>query len=181
MYYKLDWKTSSDNSKYSNTSSAPDLDIPWTMGVFSEFIPPTPIICTLNPERGDILRDVYLIDIPLFSNKFLSVIESFGIDNIQKYNAVLKTADGKSISGYSAINIVGLVECVNFDESEFIPGSEPPLMRFKRLVLDSSKAKNFDFFRLGEHSLHIIISEKLKNALDEANLVGYSLIPIEFT
>lgn len=179
MYYLLDWKAKSDNTDYSNTESSPDLDIPWTMGIYYPDILPEPIRCKLSQNRGDKLRDVYLIDLPIFSDEFILLLENSGVDNLQLYQAELIDKEGKIYKNYKAVNIVGLVSCTDVEASEYIPGSEPPLMLFSKLVIDESKIHGMKLFRLAEDSSRILIREDLKEEIEQANLKGFTLIPVE--
>ena len=179
VYYSLDWRAKSANADFSNTESSPDLDIPWSMGIFYPDPLPEPIKCKLHPERGDKLRDVYLIDLPLFSDKFVEILTNAGIDNLQLFSAEIIDKQGVSHYNYKAVNIVGAVSCANLKASEYLPESEPPLMCFNKLVIDVSRVRDQKLFRLAEDTSQIILSQEIKEKIEQAGLVGFSLQPVE--
>jgi len=178
MFYMLDWKAE-NNAEFSNTDSAPYLGVPWSAGIYYPDPLPEPIICELNPKRGDKLRDVYLVDLPVFSNRLISVLHECGVDNIQLYKAELHNEKGEKFDEYKAANIVGTVACANLELSEYFADTEPPLMDFRKLVIDESKIETMQFFRLAECTATIILSERIKNKIDASGLAGFTLVPLE--
>lgn len=177
MYYQLGWRV--DNSVYSNTDDRPRTRVPWTMGVmYNGEQPPQPLVCNLDPKCGDTLRDVYLSDLPLFSNRMIEVLENNGVSNLQLFEGGVRTPKGVEHLNYKAVNIVGLISCANMEASQYSAGSEPPLMNFQNLVIDESRIGGHDIFRLHESSLCILVSEKLKEAIEEAGLQGFTLDPV---
>ncbi|MBN1186640.1 MAG: hypothetical protein JXR90_15420 [Spirochaetes bacterium] len=178
MYYQLNWRAD-DGEDYSNTADSPKTRVPWTMGVMYRREVPQPLICNLNPKRGPKLRDLYLIDIPLFSNRFVKLLEDNGVSNLQCFNGGVREPDGTLHDNYKAVNIVGLIACADLEKSEYISGSEPPIMEFTKLVIDEAKIGEHEFFRVQENSLYILVSESLKNVIEQSDLKGFSLTPIE--
>lgn len=178
MYYQLDWRVKG-TEEYSNTDDSPRTRVPWTMGIMYPRQVPQPVVCNLNPERGNKLRDVYLVDLPLFSNRMVKLLEDNGVSNLQCFAGGVREPDGKLHENYQAVNIVGLVSCADLTLSEYLPGTEPPLMGFSKLVIDESKIGANEFFRVQENSLYILVSERLKKAIDEAGFEGFTLNPVE--
>ena len=127
------------------------------------------------------MRDLFLVDIPLFSDRFLTVLNDFGVTNLQIFPAELHHQDGTVYRGYKAVNIIGLVACADLDRSTYIAGMPAPVMDFTDLVIDEAKAQSLDFFRLGENTLVIMVSEGLKQAIEAAGLTGFTLVPLRST
>lgn len=180
MYYRLDWKAPR-GTDFANTLDSPPSPVPWTMGTLHDEVRypvPQPLVCNLHPRRGRELRDVFLVDIPLFSARMLEVLHHHGVNNLQRFDAVLRAPDGTLHEGYEAVNLVGLVACADMERSRYLPGSSPPLVEFSELVIDERKAGGAPFFRLAESSLVILVSEPLQRAMVEAGLRGFSLVPV---
>lgn len=178
MYYRLNWKNNSD--EFANTDDAPDTDIPWRMGVmYDGEKPELPLICDLDPDCGEKLPDMFLVDIPLFSNRFIEVFRSCGVNNLQLFQAGVRDESGKIYDNYQAVNIIGSISCVDMENSIPIGTAQPPLMDFSKLVIDPAKVGEEDIFRIYESPLYIVITEKLKNAIDEAGLEGFSMDKVE--
>ena len=73
MHYQLNWDTCSSED-IANTLTFPSVGVPWSMGLDYENSVPQPIALSENPERGKVMPDIFLIDIPLFSDKLLAAI-----------------------------------------------------------------------------------------------------------
>ncbi|MDH5546768.1 MAG: hypothetical protein OEZ43_14340 [Gammaproteobacteria bacterium] len=179
MFYRLDWKGQGTDEKLANTKNCVDVDVPWRMGILLPDSLGKPIECWLHEKRGDVLRDIFLVDIPLFSKKLIDILESEGVDNLQKYPAVLHGKNGELFENYFAVNIVGTVLCADLGKSTYLPDSDPPLMEFSNLVIDSSLVHSQQLFRLGENTLYIIVNQKLGDRLSGESLVGVFLNQIE--
>ena len=179
MYFRLDWKVTPPDHSLANTDTCPELDIPWTMGIKYPDTLPEPIICPLHPKRGRTMRDMFLTDIPLFSDKLITCLLRAGVDNFDTYVAELHSPEGKVYTNYRAVNIIGTVGCANLDKSIFLPNTEPPMIAFSHLVIDEQRALNRDLFRLAENTLYILVSQRIKKALDIAGCVGIRLEAVE--
>jgi len=125
------------------------------------------------------MRDIFLIDIPLFSEKSLSALEEIDVNNFDTYNAEIHSPEGQIFRNYKAVNIIGLVGCADLTRSDYLPETESPLMGFSRLIIDERKIEGFDLFRLAENTLFILVSERVKKKLEELELVGVKFDPIE--
>lgn len=178
-YYRLQRKKDRD---LASTAGAPDMDVPWTMG---HLHPPgevsEPIDCPLNPKTGSILPDLFVSDIPLFSVRLVSALNGSGVDNFESYRARLISPSGEVIEGYRAVNVIGLVSCLDRAKSSYYPDTRPPLMTIWSAVLNAKRAMGFKFFRLFEDSLQIVVSDHVMQAVEKAALVGVECIPYELT
>jgi len=179
-YFRMDWeRVPPPGMTFAVIDESPDLDIPWRMGLPYGKPLPDPIRCTLSPEGGPDMPDLFLPGIPHFSDRLLAALDAAGVDNVVRYNAELVDPSGRVHTNYKAVNIVGAVSCADLDRSEFLPVLEPPLMAFTHLVIDEARARDLPFFRLAESTLWILVAERVKRALEEANLLGVSLTPID--
>lgn len=179
-YYRMDWlRIPPKGRAFAVIGESPDLDLPWTMGIPYDPPLPDPIRCTLSPRGGPDLPDLLLSGLPHFSDRLLAVLDAAGIDNVVRYNAELTDPGGRVHTNYKAVNIVGTVSCADLERSEFLDVLEPPLMAFTHLVIDEARAGERPLFRLAENTLYILVAERVKHAIEEANLLGIQFTPID--
>jgi len=87
---------------------------------------------------------------------------------------------GETYADYWAANIIGRIACANLKQSQCLPGHEPPLLKFDKPVLDETKTMGgVPMFRLAESTPYILVSEKVKQAVESAGLRGVKLLPLE--
>lgn len=107
----------------------------------------------------------------LMSNKMVHFLEKAGIDNFQTFPVVLHNPEtGERWSNYVALNIVGLVEAADLEDSEYdtlMEGNDniPPLLAFESISLLREKLNDLLIFRMAESPNTIIIHRKLKELL----------------
>lgn len=178
-YYRMDWKVDDPDDQLASIDEVAENDVPWTMGIPYGGPVVEPIRCTLDPDAGRVMPDLFLPGIPAFSDRMLAVLDAAGVDNIVRYRIELVAPDGNVHTNYKAVNIIGAVMCADLSRSEFRPGYDPPLMKFDRLVIDQAKAGDLPFFRLGENPLFILVAEHVKQAIEAAQLVGVRVISLD--
>lgn len=84
-------------------------------------------------------------------------------------------------SNYYFLNILDNIDAIDFQESllvEIIPDTKV-LAEVERLILDDSKIGSRQIFRLKHFRDEIIISQDLKNKLEELKLSEFKFIPVE--
>jgi hypothetical protein len=179
MYFELTWKVTPPDPTLANTEKCDSTDVPWSMGVNYTGTVKQPIVCWLNPKRGRKLRDAFLIDIPLFSDRLITALRAAGVTNLQSFDAEVRTPEGEILSNYKAVNIVGAVMCADMNKSQYVRNPGSAFIEFTHLVLDKNKVRDSDLFRLGERPGRIMLSERIAKAIDAINPVGIALTPIE--
>lgn len=182
MYFELDWKvnTVALGLNLAMIGYEPDLGVPWLSGARLARALPEPIRCRLDPKHGTDLPDVFLTGIPLFSERLIGAIKTGGADNFDSYLVEISgSAGGTVLKNYKAVNIIGKIEAADLTKSSFDPRSERFLVEFHRLVVDAKKVRGANLFRLAENPLKIVISERVKTALDAVPLVGVQLKPLD--
>jgi hypothetical protein len=122
----------------------------------------------LEGRRGSGLAELFLDSTPLFRTDLLAALREAGVDNIEAFAAELHPSSGQPVSGYQAVNILGLVKCADMSKSEFddVGGTGLIAVSFRKLVIDESAAKGMLFFRLAESVASIIVHENVKDRLD---------------
>ncbi|WIG94787.1 DUF1629 domain-containing protein [Myxococcus sp. SDU36] len=177
MYYRLTNDLYSSN--FAGLSSTPTTGVPWTMGVRSKAQVEEPIPCELHPESADPPPDL-ILTIPIFSTRLIEVLKSVGVKNMDLYQVALNHPElGKTYTDYRAVNILGRIACADLKQSQYLPDHEPPLMKFDKLVLDETKTMGVPMFRLAESTMCILVSEKVKQALETAGLRGVRLLSLD--
>jgi len=116
------------------------------------------------------------IGCPVFSEKLKQLLETAGIDNIDYYPASIVEYEGSiRKAGYYAGNIVGLLSCMDKEESDYTD-MDGLVMDFDELVIDEERIANEQIFRLAEIPRVIFIEERFKGILGAENITGLQLI-----
>lgn len=146
----------------------PDLDLQWWVGQRFSHAPTTPIRCTLAPGAAEHMPDAFLFDqIPLFSSRLVECLRGVGVDNLDCYEAVLETTDGRPHPAkFFAVNIVGVVACVDEVRSIKDALSAYPMTEFRELVVDPAAVGGAHLFRLADNPGFILVDEAVKRGLE---------------
>jgi len=105
--------------------------------------------------------------IPLFSEPLLSALASAGIDNLQLFPAIIVGQAGGTWSHYRAVQIVGVVRCVDLKATDHVvigPGNDnvPPLIHALNLQLDPNRIPaEVRLFRPAEQPTAIIMADSV--------------------
>lgn len=142
-------------------------------------IPNTPIRLSLSPRSGDYRGCIIDGIVTLFHEYFIAELTRLGVDNFQCFPVELANPEGGIEIAYSLINVIGLLEAVNREESVLEPrvgGWGADLYSFK---IDPAKTKGQRLFRLKEAPSLIIIDESLREDLLAFNPPGVLMLPTE--
>lgn len=144
----------------------------------------------LNPNFGDgnisvklesnleYLPDYFELDgTPIVSEKLLNIWKSLPIDNYQEFPITVELPS-RQIQGHYILNIAGLISCIDKEASDLQMYEDIVIMRVLNLVLDMTQV-SADIFRIHDYPLAIMISERIKQTLDEANLSGILMKPAD--
>lgn len=137
-----------------------------------------PTIIELAESSGDFRPDMVTYLLPLFSDNFKNILTNLGVDNIDYYPVIFTNHAGeKENTEYWLANILGLIECLDIENSET---STHPLSKKikieKNFSLDDSLLSGQKIFRIAEERSFIIISEDVKNQLEKQQLSGVRII-----
>jgi len=120
-----------------------------------------PMVFTTNAKSGESPPDFWGKGMPVMSKKFLDLLEEAGVDNLQKFPAIIQSNKDDSVWGnYFVVNILGLIKCVDFSKSkykELFPGH----FRFSELAIDVKIPKGALLFRLQENPGTILIDKSV--------------------
>jgi len=73
---------------------------------------------------------------------------------------------------YYLLNITGLKECMDLENSTYSTFENGMPDEITKLVLEEDKIEAYAIFRIKEKPLHIFVTEKLKKSLEEHNCTG---------
>ena len=87
---------------------------------------------------------------------------------------------------WEVINILDRVDCLDRQQSaiKYFPEDySQPLKRGKpnsveRLIIDPTRAEGHDLFRLADWEVAVIASERIKQAMEDANITGVEFWPV---
>jgi len=193
MYYV--WEPDLDlEDEFSVFSDNPsDLD----MGLFissEKIVEKLPIYELVGDEDSPAsLSDVLLTDCdpPIFSEKLQLILAGLHVPNIQYFPVKILNREKKEVSElYKAANIIGAIDCLNFEQSDYTRFFEDEgLMRVARFQLLEDKISAYAtpenpplMFRLGEFKGHLLVHERIKDACQKANITGVRFIrPEDYT
>lgn len=190
MYYRF------KENLYLEYGTTHDPEMPWTTSFLSgsmltdKFNEPLKFIVD-NPANEPPLG-IEGICVPAFSKALVDVFKNNGVDNWQLYDAILvNEITNQSWDDYYAVNILGIISCVDLDASQVTEIAKRPggnennsLYNIHKLVINPDKIQGALIFRLAEEPGTIVIHEKLVEALKSnpnpnGLKWGVSCLPIE--
>src|SRR5580704_17408119 len=93
-YYALDYRVTDPDLELAHLDEVPYTPVPWTMGVPYAGKVGEPIRCTLHPQAGSRMPDMFIPQMPIFSDRMLEVLDAAGVDNIVRYRVELVAPNG---------------------------------------------------------------------------------------
>jgi len=141
---------------------------------------PKPIIDFVCPkERIEKLGSIYTTTgSPIVRNDVLEICADLFENQIQTFDVELHTENGV-LNNYKLINILNLVEGVNFEESICDYFRDGLLMGYSYLVLKENCLGNLNIARLKETPSQILVSEKVKERFHKHKIKGARFIEPE--
>ncbi len=119
---------------------------------------------------------------PLWRDDFIAALKECGTYNFDLYEVAIRDLDDGTVhTNYKAVNVLGLVAAANMDKSVATVHDGIALIDvdFDELVVDETKTKDIQMFRLAESSNAILVHERLRDALLErgfgADIAFYDL------
>ncbi len=156
-----------------------DLDLNFDYGI--NITHPLPIIDIIYSINDGKFKTDNIIVAPriglLINKKVRTIFDSLNIDNIKYYSTRLINNNSTEIDeDYKIANIIGKIACVDKEKSELALYPDGDIEFIDKLVLKLDKNKDYGhIFRLSEFSPIIIISNLLKNKIEEANITGFKI------
>jgi hypothetical protein len=156
----------------------------WINGQYIDFEVPQPIEYDLDEDEHETIPNVKILDdalpIPYMHNSIMEALLAVGVDNIQYYDAVLRDLKRNiDHTDFKAFNVVGLVSAADMSASTMMGTSNSNAIDadFDRLVLDEEKCAGKLLFRLVENITAIVVSEIVKNEIEQRGIMGVMFYP----
>jgi|GEM_PF-5480116 len=112
----------------------------------------------------------------MFSKRFIEILISLGVDNIQYFDADVTYLPTGAKYSYKVSNIVGVVSGLDMDQAEVFLSPRGNVIEIDRMKLDEDKLKGHKMVRLQESVSLIIVHESIKKAVEDAGLTGFLFI-----
>jgi len=149
-----------------------------------EKIPPLSV--TTDDDHGTEFLDAIPNQGLLFiiSTKFLDILKSLKLQNIQAFPLAVKDYESKKKHDYWICNVVGLIACLDRGRADAVWKKDDPqkIFMLRKMALDESlieahnKGKKADeqlrIFRLKEAPKFVIVSEDVRKAVMAAGIKG---------
>jgi hypothetical protein len=148
----------------------PSLKDRWMAGKRFSKPPPEPIVVRIRPdnETGDLLP--YFNAVFLMSDPFHEALREAGVDNLDVYDAVIRSQDGSiEHRGYKVFNLLGVVRAADLEKTRFGEGPQLIDATIETLGIDPAKARGLLMFRLAERVGSVIVHERVKRVLEARN------------
>lgn len=112
----------------------------------------------------------------LISEKLQQVFKDSGVSNLQLFSAEVRYALTGEILHYQVANILGMVKALDTAEAECQLDDDGFLEGFTTLRLATDNIAGFDLFRMYESFHTIIVSSRVKQALEAHSISGIRLL-----
>ena len=143
----------------------------WFSGHKFKNPPKEPVSVTIRKgfEHGDL--PPFSVAVNIMSDEFYKALCDAGVDNLDVYDAVLRSKDGTvEYKGFKAYNVLGLVRAADLSKTKFNdPGSRLIDASIETLEIDPNKAMGFLMFRLAEYVSAVIVHERVKKFIEPMN------------
>ncbi len=129
-----------------------------------------------DTRRGRMTDHISITSFPgeIFSNKTVELLKVLNIENIELIDfEIYDPQQDKIYDDYKIANIIGVVDCVDFDRSDLKFYEDGDIKRIWKLVLNESKIpEEMKIFRLEKFKLLIVVHDDIKKAFEAAGITG---------
>jgi hypothetical protein len=155
----------------------PGHDLKWSMGRLIEPDEQPRNLAVIVEDARERYPDFFTVVPTTFcSQRMRDALNAAGADNIEYYPVEMQEPSGKRLDGYFAMNIIGRIECMDRERSEFTEWRKR-IARIQSLSLNASAPKGVKIFRPHEYPDIILISEDVAEAI--RGFPGVSLMAAE--
>lgn len=112
----------------------------------------------------------------LMSEKLLKTFHDCGVDNLQLLSAEVRFAHSGLTLNYQIGNIIGLVKALDVGASECQVDEDGFVEGFSTLRLSEDRIAGQDLFRMYESFHTIIVSSRVKDALEAQSITGMQFL-----
>lgn len=136
-----------------------------------------PVIIEVEANERVVYPDALTYMLPLFSDRLKKKLDQLGVDNIQYHKVEMIDHDTKSQIEveYWLANIVGLIDCVDREQSDCEYDSFLESYDLNSFVIDPLKVFGAKIFRIFDERSLIVIDESIKCAIDSESFEAIRL------
>lgn len=145
-------------------------------------------LCTITipEEESDVnfMPDNFLgmeINTFVFNQRVRKMLEACQVDNIQYFPVrIINKGTGEIFDDYKIANIIGIIDCIDYDKSNISWHSENSISFIKGMTIDPEKVKDAPLvFRIKGYPLVAAMHNSLKTALEENDISGINFVKPE--
>jgi hypothetical protein len=130
-----------------------------------------PFLFRLDPEieGGGVMPTLFDIPTLVAKRAFIDLLQANGVDNLEVVEASIQNPlTGETITDYSYVNIIGLVEAASLEHSATRELGENVRLVDNPVLVSKAWVAPFRLFRLAEDPRRIIIDDGLAEAIRAA-------------
>lgn len=138
-----------------------------------------PLVCNLDDEdETGVFPTFYMSPALIGTKNFYNDLLDLAVSNIDVHSVVIKDQENdREIHDYVLLNVIGRIQCADMDKSDVsYLGDDKEIAIIDRLVIDSKKVANANFFLIAEDTSCVVVDEKVYSGLIER---GYKDIHFE--
>lgn len=169
-YYILD--TENPERMLLSGMPEPNMDNPfeddWGFGKpFTKKDIDVPVVVTILAGNEDSELMPYFGAEPVMSNEFYQALVEAGVDNLDAYDCILRSEDGKvEYKGFKAVNIIGVIRATGAG-TEFTGDSRLIDASMDKVSIDADKTFGALMFRLAENLSTVVVHERVKRYIEK--------------
>jgi hypothetical protein len=156
-------------------------DVPWQLGLkVDHYLPPVLRYYAVNMLEPEDFPRTGTGQHFLVSDRIVNILKSLNVPGIDYYESEIIRPNGEVIKGYSTLNILNLLDCIDKEKSQFsiIKYGPAKVYKFKQLCLDHSKIPHqLKLFKVKGKFL-IIADQLIKDAFKAEKITGVYFKPI---
>ncbi|UJF17152.1 hypothetical protein L0B53_04340 [Vibrio sp. SS-MA-C1-2] len=117
----------------------------------------------------------------VFSHRLVTAMLQLNPEGVTTYPITLKLPDGTLNTNWCEVTVSAYVDCIDFNASTLKLRNNGKIRFLRKLVLDTEKADRagYDIFRLHHRFTSIIVSDRLKQAIEVVNPIGIRFNPTD--
>ncbi len=143
-----------------------------------QHFPTLRFIMDKDTRRGRMTDHISITGFPgeIFSNKAVELLKALNIKNIEPLDfEIYDPEQDKTYGDYKVVNIVGLLDCVDLNNSDLKFYKSGNIKIIEKLVLDKNKIpEEIKIFRLGKFRFLIVVHDDIKKAFEAAGIRCFS-------
>lgn len=118
----------------------------------------------------------------VFTTKIIEVIKDFSPEGVSTRQISLELENGVENRDWHEVTVSSYVDCIDFKLSELdLDENDGSIDFIDKLVLDFKKADQagYDIFRLHDYFPQVVVSDRLKQAIESESPVGIRFDPTD--